>query len=85
MTRAKRYANHAGGRKYDKDTGKELEKSAGHEGQKDKLEASLIFRECWERAKKHEGYVDKKERFMAEQKKWDKQEKAKEKKSRADE
>lgn len=72
MTRAKRYANHAGGRKYDKVTGEELEKSTGHSDQKEKLEASLIFREVWESAKKHEGYLEKKERFLAEQKEWDK-------------
>lgn len=75
MTRAKRYANHAGGRKYDKTTGEELEKSANHDGAKEKLEASNIFREVWERAKKHEGYLDKKERFMAEQKAWGKEKK----------
>lgn len=81
MTRAKRYANHAGGRKYDKTTGKELEKSTNHDGAKEKLEASNIFRGVWERAKKHEGYLDKKDRFMAEQKAWDK-EKRKEGKSK---
>jgi hypothetical protein len=75
MTRAKRYANHAGGRKYDKETGKELEKSSKHEGAKEKLEASMIFREVWEQAKKHEGYVDKKDMFLKEQKEWDKQQK----------
>jgi len=73
MTRAKRYANHAGGRKYDKVTGEELERSDAHPGAKEKLEASLIFREVWERAKKHEGYLEKKERFQAEQKEWDKE------------
>jgi len=78
MTRAKRYANHAGGRKYDKETGKELEKSDGHEGAKEKLEASLIFRAVWERAKGHEGYVEKKEKFMKEQKEWDKEKKKEE-------
>jgi hypothetical protein len=72
MTRAKRYANHAGGRKYDKKTGEQLEKSKGHEGQRDKLEASGIFRAAWEKAKLHEGYVEKKERFIKEQKEWDK-------------
>ncbi|CAG5163756.1 uncharacterized protein ALTATR162_LOCUS6536 [Alternaria atra] len=73
MTRAKRYANHAGGRKYDKKTGEQLEISKGHEGQEEKLEASGIFREVWEKAKLHEGYVEKKERFMKEQKEWDKE------------
>jgi hypothetical protein len=75
MTRAKRYANHAGGRKYDKETGVELAKSQGHEGMEDKLEASMIFREVWEKAKMHDGYVAAKERFMKEQKEWDKAQK----------
>ncbi|KAF2794465.1 hypothetical protein K505DRAFT_407513 [Melanomma pulvis-pyrius CBS 109.77] len=73
MTRAMRYANHAGGRKYDKVTREELEKSHGHNDAKEKLEAALIFRETWERAKKHAGYLEKKERFQIEQKEWDKE------------
>jgi hypothetical protein len=73
MTRAKRYANHAAGRKYDKVTGEELKKSEGHKGMEEKSEASLIFREVWEKAKAHDGYTSKKERFMKEQKEWDKQ------------
>ena len=77
MTRAKRYANHAGGRKYSKSTGKELAKSDMHAGAKEKLEASLIFRDAWEKAKKHDGYLEKKEKFLAEQKEWDKQHKQK--------
>ena len=79
MTRAKRYANHAGGRKYAKGTGKrvELPKSDTHADAKEKLEASLVFMEVWERAKGHEGYLVKKERFLAEQKEWDKQHKEK--------
>ncbi|KAF1965235.1 hypothetical protein BU23DRAFT_434166, partial [Bimuria novae-zelandiae CBS 107.79] len=70
MTRAKRYANHAGGRKYDKKTGEELEKSSKHEGAKEKFEASLIFREVWETAKAYEGYAKRKEMFFKEQKEW---------------
>lgn len=73
MTRAKRYANHAGGRKYDKKTGEELEKSKGHKGMEEKLEASGIFREVWERAKRDEDYLRLKERFQKEQKEWDKE------------
>lgn len=75
MTRAKRYANHAGGRKYDKETGEELAKSQGHEGMEEKLEASLIFKEVWEKSKMHDGYLAAKERFMKEQKEWDKEQK----------
>jgi hypothetical protein len=72
MTRAKRYANHAGGRKYDKGTGRELEKSSTHKDAKTKLEASDIFREVWERCKAQDGYIRRKAEFQAEQKEWDK-------------
>jgi hypothetical protein len=75
MTRAKRYANHKGGRKYDKKTGEELVKDEDFEGRAEKLEASLIFKEVWEKAKMHDGYQAKKERFMKEQKEWDKAQK----------
>jgi len=75
MTRAKRYANHAGGRKYDKKTGEELEKSTGHVGMEEKLESSAVFKEVWERAKRDEGYVRLKEVFQKEQKEWDKERK----------
>jgi hypothetical protein len=78
MTRAKRYANHAGGRKYDKKTGEELEKSGGHKGKEEKEEASAIFKEAWERAKRFEGYGEKKEVFLKEQKEWDKERKREE-------
>ena len=44
-------------------------------GRDEKLEASLIFREVWEKAKSHDGYQSKKERFMKEQKEWDKMQK----------
>lgn len=72
MTRAKRYANHKGGRKYDKATGEERAKDGDFEGRDEKMEASLVFREVWEKAKRHEGYQRKKERFQKEQKEWDK-------------
>ncbi|CAO1601571.1 hypothetical protein XANCAGTX0491_005225 [Xanthoria calcicola] len=71
MTRAKRYANHKGGRKYDAN-GKELDKSTGHKDMKEKEEASQVFRQVWERCKKHDGYLQRKEAFLAEQKAWDK-------------
>ncbi|KAL8907639.1 MAG: hypothetical protein Q9207_001291 [Kuettlingeria erythrocarpa] len=71
MTRAKRYANHKGGRKYDKASGKELEKSAGHKGSEEKEEASRVFREVWQSCKAHEGYRTKKEAFLKEQKEWE--------------
>ncbi|KAL8666312.1 MAG: hypothetical protein Q9202_001581 [Teloschistes flavicans] len=74
MTRSKRYANHKGGRKYDKQ-GKEMEKSKGHKDMREKEEASAVFREVWERCKTHEGYLAKKEKFLVEQKAWDKERK----------
>lgn len=73
MTRAKRYANHKGGRKYDKETGRELEKSMAHEGREEKLAASEVFKEVWERAKRDEGYQRLKEGFVKEQKEWDRE------------
>lgn len=69
MTRAKRYANHAGGRKY-AETGKELEKSSTHKDAQSKLEASEIFREVWNRCRSHEGYLRRKEEFQREQKEY---------------
>ena len=74
MTRAKRYANHKGGRKYDKASGKELEKK-DHEGRKEKEEASRIFREIWEQCRQHEGYQKRKLEFQREQKEWDQERK----------
>ncbi|KAI9694150.1 MAG: hypothetical protein M1822_003421 [Bathelium mastoideum] len=72
MTRAKRYANHKGGRKYDKASGKELERR-DHPGRKEKEESSKIFREVLEKCKKHEAYQRHKEEFLREQKQWDKE------------
>ncbi|KAB8298205.1 hypothetical protein EYC80_001947 [Monilinia laxa] len=73
MTRSKRYANYKGGRKYD--NGKngekvERDKSQGHEGQGDKLVASGIFKEMWQRCREHEGYKVLKERYQKELKNW---------------
>jgi hypothetical protein len=70
MTRAKRYANHKGGRKYEKGTGKELAKSKGHEGKAEKEEASKVFKIVWERCKQHDGYGKLKEEFLSLQKAW---------------
>jgi hypothetical protein len=63
MTRAGRYANRAGGRKYQKSTdgsGEKvlLPKTEGHKGQEEKREASDIFRAVWMRCKDDEGYVN---------------------------
>ncbi|EMC91632.1 hypothetical protein BAUCODRAFT_152032 [Baudoinia panamericana UAMH 10762] len=80
MTRAKRYANHKGGKKYDrsareleKEGGKrvELPKSEEHAGREEKLRASEVFRELWRRCTGDERYVELKAEFVAEQKRWD--------------
>ncbi|KAI0451331.1 hypothetical protein F5B21DRAFT_516836 [Xylaria acuta] len=65
ITRAKRYANHAGGRKYRTGTREELPKGESHEDKKDRERASLVFREVWERCRAHEGYK-RKEAFLKE-------------------
>lgn len=69
-TRARRYANHAGGRKYKKGTREELPRSEAHEGKAEKEAASLVFKEVWERCKAHEGYQRRKAAFLEEQKAW---------------
>ena len=68
MTRAKRYANHRGGRKYDSD-GKITEQKE-HAGKAEKEETSQVFRSVWERCKAHEGYATKRRLFLGEQKLW---------------
>ncbi|CAK3874005.1 Hypothetical predicted protein [Lecanosticta acicola] len=81
MTRAKRYANHKGGRKYDRtarevdaEGGKrvELPKSQGHDGREEKLAASEVFKEVWKRCTSDEGYGALRERWQAEKKAWEK-------------
>lgn len=72
MTRAKRYANYKGGRKYDAESGTQKEKSAGHQGQDEKLESSNIFKGYWERCREYSAYLKLKEEFQKEQKEWDK-------------
>ena len=77
MTRAKRYANHKGGRKY-RQASQGLEgKGKGDvlpiienewEGRREKEEASKIFREVWERARVYQPYLDMKTEFLKEQK-----------------
>ncbi len=75
MTRAKRYANHAGGRKYSKQTGEELPKSSTHKDADEKLAASEIFRDMWNRCRQHEGYLRRKDGFLQEQKQYLKEQK----------
>jgi Domain of unknown function (DUF4385) len=75
MTRAKRYANHAGGRKYSKSTGEQLAKSSKHKDAKEKLAASDVFRKVWDTCREHDGYLRRKREFQEEQKAWDKKRK----------
>ena len=82
MTRAKRYANRAGGRKYlpgGKGNGEVLDRDGdgwkGSEVWKEKDEASRIFKEVWERARASKGYQEKKAEFLKRQKEWAKQRK----------
>jgi hypothetical protein len=55
-TRARRYANHKGGRKYDKKTGEELPRVEN----KEKAEAAAIFYERYVTARQHPEYVKQK-------------------------
>lgn len=53
FTRARRYSNHKGGRKYDPDTGKELPRTVDAE----KAEAASIFKAKWDEARQNAAYV----------------------------
>lgn len=81
MTRAKRYANHAGGRKYSEATGKELPRSSTHTDAAEKLAASNVFREVWLRCREHEGYARLKAEFLQEVKEWERDQDGAEQKS----
>ncbi|KAM0343774.1 hypothetical protein ACHAPU_008201 [Fusarium lateritium] len=70
MTRAKRYANHAGGRKYKKGTKEELPQSDTHPDKDEKERASMIFRQYWTRCKEDEDYQNLKQDFLKKQKDW---------------
>jgi hypothetical protein len=74
MTRAKRYANHKGGRKHSKDTGEELANST-HEDAAEKLAALEVFREMWYRCRDHKGYGRLKKEFLKEKTEWAKKQK----------
>jgi hypothetical protein len=83
MTRAGRYANRAGGRKYQKSadgSGEKvlLPKTEGHKGQQEKREASDIFRAVWLRCKDDEAFVDLKEMWMKELKEYERSSNVKE-------
>ncbi len=55
-TRARRYANHKGGRKYDKRTGEELPRTED----KEKADAAAIFYERYVTAREHPRYLQQK-------------------------
>lgn len=76
MTRAKRYANHKGGRKYDRETGKEMGRWEGGDegeraGRREKEKASEVFKGCWRRCVEEEGYGELKKRWQAEKREWE--------------
>lgn len=71
MTRARRYANHKGGRKYAKDTGDKLQKWTGGSEEdvrkrREKEEASEIFKLVWRRCIDDERYKHLKQDWIKE-------------------
>lgn len=60
-TRARRYANHQGGRKYDQQTGELLPRIADVE----KARAAAIFYERYVKAREHAAYVGMKQQHIA--------------------
>jgi hypothetical protein len=60
-TRARRYANHKGGRKYDRKSGNELSRSLDPE----KAEAAQVFYELYVKARKNHRYRELKEAHIA--------------------
>ncbi|GAB7362212.1 hypothetical protein MBLNU230_g2237t1 [Neophaeotheca triangularis] len=86
MTRAARYANHQGGRKYESDGegGKrEKEKGKAFEGREEKRGASEVFKAVWKNCREYEEYLRLKGEFQREQKEWDKSQKGKVKRENA--
>lgn len=79
MTRAKRYANHRGGKKYKSGERKgdrqviAVGADEDWEGRKEKEEASTIFREVWEKARDYEPYQEMKKEFLKRQKEWERE------------
>lgn len=69
MTRARRYANHKGGRKYAKGSGSKLEKWAGGSEEdvrkrKEKEDASEVFKAVWRRCIEYEEYKSLKQEWV---------------------
>ncbi|POS74436.1 hypothetical protein DHEL01_v207176 [Diaporthe helianthi] len=77
MTRARRYANHKGGRKYAKGTGDELQEWTGGSEEdvrkrREKEEASEIFKLLWRRCIEDEGYKGLRQDWIREKKDFEK-------------
>lgn len=75
MTRARRYANHKGGRKYAAGTGEVLERWTGGTEEEvrkreEKERASEIFKVVWRRCVEDDEYKALKERWMKEKKEY---------------
>lgn len=73
-TRARRYANHKGGRKYDGPVPEDKKGLSGAHGRKElprqvedpvKAAAARIFKQKWDEAKVHPSYVAQKQKFQA--------------------
>ena len=74
-TRSRRYANHAGGKKYAGPVPADKKGQSGAHGRKelprtttpdpDKVEAAPIFKRAWDRAAKHPEYLRQKAAFQA--------------------
>lgn len=69
MTRARRYANHKGGRKYAKDTGEKLDKWSGGSEEdvrkrREKEDASEVFKAVWRRCIEDEDYKTLKQEWI---------------------
>ena len=73
-TRARRYANHKGGKKYDGPVPDDKKGLSGAHGREElphspedpiKAAAAQIFKQKWDQAKQHPDYVTQKEKFKA--------------------
>jgi hypothetical protein len=62
-TRARRYANYKGGRKYDKDAGYELKERGT--GDPEKAESAQIFYKLWKKAEAEPRYAARKKEWKA--------------------
>ena len=73
-TRARRYANHQGGKKYDGPVPDDKKGLSGAHGREElprspedpiKAQAAAIFKHKWDEAKQHPDYIEQKQRFLA--------------------